>query len=51
MLITDCHIAFKCPFGISVGIDLVSSSARVPSVKSQQGPRLTDGRTDIRTPD
>ena len=34
---------------LSVGIDLVSSSARVTSVKSQQGVSLSDGQTDIRT--
>ena len=31
---------------LSVGIDLVSSSARVTSVKSQQGVSLTDGHPD-----
>ena len=30
---------------LSVGIELVSSSARVTSVKSQQGVSLTDGQT------
>ena len=34
---------------LSVGIDLVSSSARVTSVKSHKGVSLTDGQTDIRT--
>ena len=34
---------------LSVGIDLVSSSARVTSVKSAKGVSLSDGRTDIRT--
>ena len=36
-------------FALSVGIDLVSSSARITSVKSQKGVSVTDNRTQ-RTP-
>ena len=35
---------------LSVGIDLVSSSARVTSVKSQQGVLVTDIRTQLSDP-
>ena len=45
----NCHVALDCPIAIlalSVNIELVSSSARITSVKSQQGGVLTDGHPD-----
>ena len=37
-----CHIAWDCPLTSSVGIELLSSSARVTSVKSAKPLVLTD---------
>ena len=40
-----CHIAWDCPLTSSVGIELLSSSARVTSVKSTKGLSVSDGGT------
>ena len=44
-----CHIAWDCPLTSSVGIELLSSSARVTSVKSAKPFVLTDWVSYIRT--
>ena len=44
-----CHITFNCPLALSVGIDLVSSTARVTSVKSTQGVGVREDINSKRT--